>query len=337
MKRRAFIKTGLVTMTASASSQLAFGEIIVPMGESITHSEMENFIREMDISMDRIFYSGGKYLKSLIPQTATEIEQNFFRSSLRSLLLIGNFGDLGIKGQAHPWMQKRMLHSAPEVNYSVTSSLDILRNMSEESREDVRSALIDDPDLGDRILETFDLEARSIGVPSARRRQMKVMGNRIVRRLRHSPGMLIDEYVKKSEKFLTACNSDEALEHLFKTQAGEISYSTRRNEAESAALHWRGLNIPEIPVGYNPIISEQDDDQPSKENNHLKTKKRMGLLGVGAILTALGWLFIAISGSGGLEVFGILGVIMGVTVGPILILIALIIILIKAISGKSKA
>ena len=324
MKRRGFIKTGLVTMAAGASSPLALGEIIVPLGENITQTEMENFTTEMDISIDCISRSGGNYLKNLIHQTPTETEQNFFRSSLRSLLLVGNFGDLSIKGQVHPWMQKRMLYSAPEVNFSVTTSFDILRNMSDESKEDIRSALIDDPDLGDHILETLDLEAKSIGVSSARRRQMRVMGVRIIRRLRHSPEMFIDEYVKKAGKLLTASHSDEALEHLLKTQVGEIEYSARRNKAENAALQWRELNIPDIPVGYDQIITEQDDDEPSEKKSTLKNRKGLGLLGVGFVLTAVGWLIIASTGG------SIFGLVVGVTIGPILILIALIVIIINA-------
>lgn len=336
MERRGFIKTGLATVAAGASGHLAFGEIIVPMGENFTQTEMENFTREMDISMDLISHSGGNYLKNLIPQTPTETEQNFFRSSLRTLLLVGNFGKLPVKGQVHPWMQKRMLYSVPEVNYSVTCSLDILRNMSEESKEDIRSALIDDPDLGGRILETLDLEARSIGVPSSLRRQMRVMGTRITRRLSHSPEMLFDEYIKKADKLLAAGNSEEALEHLLKTQVGEIKYTTRRNEAESAALEWRRLNIPDIPVGYNPIITEQDNKKPSRRKNNPKKIKGLGLLGVGFVTTALGWLFITLA-EDVLAGVGVLGLILGVTVGPILMLIALIVILITAItSRKSK-
>jgi hypothetical protein len=336
MERRGFIKTGLTTVAAGASGQLALGEILVPMGENITLTEMENFTREMDISMDFISRSAGNYLKNLIPKTPTETEQNYFRSSLRTLLLVGNFGKLPVKGQVHPWMQKRMLYSVPEVNYSVNCSLDILKNMSDESKEEIRSALIDDPDLGGRILETLDLEARSVGISSSLRRQMRVMGTRITRRLRHSPEMLFDEYIKKADKLLAAGNSDEALEHLLQTQMGEINYSTRRNEAESAAFHWRSLNIPDVPVGYNPIITEQDDNKPSGEKTNLKKRKGLGLLGVGFITTAIGWLFIAIA-EDVLAGIGAVGLILGVTIGPILILIALIVIIIAAIkAGKSK-
>lgn len=321
-------------MVGGASSPFAIGEIIVPLGENISQIEMGNFTREMDTSMDLISHSGGYYLKNLVPQAPTEDELNFFRASLRSLLFIGNFGDLPIKGQVHPWMQKRLIYSAPEVNYTVSTSFDILRNMSDETREEVRDALIEDPELGDRILESMDLDARSIGVHSARRRQMRVMGKRIIRRLRHSPEMFIDEYVRKAEKLIAANNSDEALEHLFKSQMGENEYSARRNEAEEAALHWRELGIPDSPIAYNPVVTMQEISKPPEEKMDLKKRKGLRLLGIGFILTAAGWLIIALSG--GSEIV-MLGVVPGVTIGPVLILSAIIILIIQASkSGKSN-
>lgn len=331
MKRRGFIKTGMVTMAAGSSSNAALGEIVIPLSENISHLEMENFISDLDLRMDRISFSGGNYLKNLLNQTPTKTEEDFFRSSLRTLLLIGNSGDLPIKGQVHPWMQKRLHYSAPEISYSITSSIDMLKNMSDETMEDIRSALSDNPDLGDSIMEALDLEAQSIGVSAARRRQMRIMGKRINRRLKHSPDMLINEYVKKADKLLLTSNSDEALEQLLRAQVGEDNYSTSRKEAEAASLHWNKLDIPDIPVGYKPIITEQDDNKQSKEKNNLKNKKALTLLGIGGVATALGWIIIAVSG-------GVFGLVLGITLGPLLILIALIMLIVSSSkSGKSKA
>jgi len=320
-------------MAGGASSPLAVGEIIAPLGENISHIEMENFTGEVDAGMDLIAHSGGYYLKNLVPQVPTEDEQNYFRSSLRSLLLTGNFGDLPIKGQVHPWMQKRMIYSASEINYTVSTSLDILRNMSDITKEEIRGALIDDPGLGDRILESLDLDARSIGVHSARRRQMRVMGKRIIRRLRHSPEMFIDEYVKKAEKLMAANNSDEALERLFVSQIGENEYSARRIEAEKAALQWIELGIPDSPIAYNPVVTFQEISKPSDEKVNLKKRKGLRLLGIGFVLTAAGLTIIALSGGSGIYV---LGAVLGITIGPILILSAIIVLIVQALkSGKS--
>ncbi len=338
MERRGFIKTGLVALAGGASAPLAIGEIIAPPGESINQIEMENFMRAMDESMDLISSSGGYYLKKLLPKAPTENEQNYFRSSLRSLLLIGNFGDLPVKGQVHPWMQKRMIYSAPEITDTVSNSLDILRNMPDKAKEDIRCALNENPELGDCILESLDLDAKSIGVPSGRRRQMRVMGKRIIRRLSHSPEMFIDEYVRKAEKLMAANSSDEDLERLVKSQIGEEEYSTRLNEAEIAALRWRELDIPDSPVGYNPVGTIQENNKPPDEEIDLRKRKGLRLLGIGAILTAVGWLIIALSSELAFEGIGALGVVLGITIGPILILSAIIILITQSVkSGKSES
>jgi hypothetical protein len=175
-------------------------------------------------------------------------------------------------------------------------------------------------------MEALDLDAQAIGVSAARRRQMRMMGKRINGRLKHSPDMLISEYVKKAEKLNLASNSDEALEQLLRAQVGEADYSKKRNESEIAAIYWNKLNIPDIPVGYKPIITDQNDNQQSKEQTALKNKKALRLLGIGGITTAVGWILIA---------FGAyIGLVPGVTIGPLLILIALIILLVNAIKSK---
>ena len=335
MKRRGFIKTGLVTVAAGASGCTTFKEIIVPISENISQSEMANFIKEMDESMDRIFNAGGNYIKSLVSQTPTEDEQNFFRSSLRSLLLVGNFGSLSIQGQVHPWMQKRMYYTAPDINYSITTAIDILKNMSEETKEDISSVLNDDPVLGERILETLDLEAQAVGVPRSRRRQMRVIGTRIVRRLKHSPDMLINEYVSKAEKLIKVGNSEKDLEGLLKSQMGEHNFLNKRNVAENAAIQWNNMNLPYNPVGYSPIKTVQTEKGTSQKKSESKIKG-LKLLGIGGISTVVGWLIIAIAGGAAMEGIGVIGLILGVTVGPILIIIALLAILISAIANALK-
>lgn len=327
MKRRDFIKSGLViTMAAGATGPKAFGEVLAPAEDNVSHFEMERFIKELDLSMDRISHSGGEYIRNIISETPDESEEKFFRANLRSLMLVGSFSDLPIKGQVHPWMQKRMMYSAAEMELSVNNSFNMLKNMSEEAKEDIRTALTEDTSLGRRILDTLDLEAQAIGVPSARRRHLKIMGRRIIRRLRHSPGMFIDEYVHKTEKLMLASNSDEALEKMFRMQVGEARYSTCLKEAESTALEWEKLNIPDMAVGYGLITDDQENDEEPKEPSKPKRIKGMRLLGIGAVTTAVGLLLMA-------AVPALLwpGVILGITIGPVLIILALIIILISAI------
>ena len=62
--------------------------------------------------------------------------------------------------------------------------------------------------------DSLELEAKSIGIPSRRMRQMRRMGNRIIKRINHSPDMLINEYVSKCEKMMALDDSDLDMELL---------------------------------------------------------------------------------------------------------------------------
>jgi hypothetical protein len=322
MKRREFLKTGLLFgAVAGTTVNSALGEIIIPTEENLLHSDMEKFIREMDIRMERISHSGGAHLNRLISASPEEKEQQYFRSSMRSLLLVGSFGALPIRGQVHPWMQKRMMYSDSEVDYSVNTSYSILRDMSEQSFEDIRKALADEPDLGSRILDTLDREAQDIGVASARRRQMKIMGRRVIRRMQHSPGMLVQEYVKKYEKLLQSSHSEETLDKLFKMQMEESEYSTLSREAEIASLHWKNSNIPDMPIAYGLMIDDKETDR-SPERKPLKGGR---LMGIGFVLTGVGWLLFGTNTTASM-----IGLVLGVTIGPLLIIIALIMLIVSA-------
>lgn len=333
MKRREFIRTGLATMAVGASGPVAVGEIIAPLGEDIGQTELGTFTMELDRAMDHISLSGGSNIGTLLGGTPTGDEVDFFRASLRSLLLIGNFNDLPIKGQVHPWMQKRMIYSEPEVNYSVETSIGILKNMPEEDLELVREALNEDPDLGDRILESLDLDAGSVGINRARRRQMKVMGKRIVRRLRHSPEMFLGEYINKAEKLMAANNSEEAMDRLLKSQMGEDEYTARIKKAQEAALLWKESGIPDSPVSYSPLVTDQDNSKTAGEALDLKKRKGLRLLGIGLVVTVAGFLLVALFPESGLAA---VGVVAGVTVGPIMMLTAIIVLIIHAIKSRKS-
>jgi hypothetical protein len=324
MKRRGFIKSGMTTLAASVAAPAAFGEIIAPDSDYITVSEMDHFITKMDKAIDQISKSTGHYL---IPQMNIQPSKSDllnFQSSMRGLLLVGNFSDLSLKGQVHPGMQKRLLYSAPEINSSLSEMTNSIRSMSMEDKSDIQRALYEEPDLGDRIMESLDLEARAVGVPVRRRKQMKRMGNRIIKRLKHSPDMLINEYITKYDKLTDLDKSDYDHEHIIKKQIGEEAYYKRYTQVENKALEWQKKNLIDQPIGYKPLKGIRRYEDLPDENEQNYYRKGLRALGLGAIITAVGWIIIAISGGG-------VGLILGVTLGPFIILIALIMLLILAI------
>ena len=116
--------------------------------------------------------------------------------------------------------------------------------------------------------------------------------------------------------------------------------------------YWQRQDLEDIPIGYQLVANEdinngsgnstQELSQPQglleKENMSKKTGSdpsedwyRMGrkTLGIGLVTTAVGWLLIGValnadSDNDGLAVFGGIGVVAGVTVGPAAILAGLI-------------
>ena len=334
MKRRGFIKSGIATLAAGTASSSVLGEIIAPDGENITSEEMNHFFLKMDTAMDQISSSSGFYIKKLMHQSPDRIDLDHFKSGIRSLLLVGNFGDLSVQGQVHPGMQKRLQYSAYEINSTFLDLKDKLKSMPAISRDEIKLALEEEPELGDRVLESLELEAKAIGVPSRRIKQMRRMGNLIVKRLNHSPDMLINEYVSKCEKLNSIDDSEIDKERFMKKLLGEEEFNIRFLKAEKAALDWQKSEIPDIPIGYRALKTLEDDDKPSGVKKEKRYKKGTRALGVGAILTAAGWLLIGI-GQAGAGFLLAIGVGLGVTVGPLIILIALIMLLVIALKKPS--
>ena len=109
---------------------------------------------------------------------------------------------------------------------------------------------------------------------------------------------------------------------------GEPAFKVRRQEAENAALRWQAMELQEIPIGYQSLEKEDTREARSDEEES-EAWYRAGnrLMGFGAITTVIGWLIIAIGSGIGSDGLLIIGLIPGVTVGPLAFLLGLVTIL----------
>jgi hypothetical protein len=122
---------------------------------------------------------------------------------------------------------------------------------------------------------------------------------------------------------------------------GEKALVVRIKEAETAALRWQKLGVEEIPIAYQLLQDEraesQDDPPKPAERSDKWYRTGLKMLGIGAAITGVGWILIAIGG--GLDsddnddpnAVGVVGIVLGITVGPLTILTGLITLLIGAI------
>ena len=365
MKRRDFLLSGMGALAAGVTGCAGINQVIAPNWPNITPLQMSRFLTGLDDSMNHIVENpeSGQFISQLQQEESSEKDTQFFRQAMRSLLLVGNFGDLSIAGQVHPGVQKRLQYSAPEMDAAVSGAMKQMKWLSPTARSDIQSALREDPTLGVRALEAIDLEAMAVGASNRRRMQLHVMGKHIIGRLKHSSDLFISEYVAKCEKLTAISGSAAETQRFMAARMGEAAFKAQLKEAENAAQYWQRHHIEDIPIGYQLVAQEganinSESDSSHQENpqpQELSKKEdtvtqispdasgywsRVGarIFGIGAVTTGVGWLLIGIGGGpdaafeGDGSGAGVLGIVLGITVGPILLYTGLVTFLIGLLS-----
>ena len=352
MKRRDFLVGSMGALAAGVTGCTGINQIVAPNWPDITPLQMDRFLIASDSAMNRITENSesGRFLSELHEKPPSEKDARLYRQGMRSLLLAGNFGDLSVAGQVHPGVQERLQYSAPEMDAAVSGTTDHMKSLPPTARADIQSALREDPTLGDRLLETIDNETAAVGASNRRRMQLQILGKHIIERLKHSSDMFINEYVTKCEKLTAVSGSAAETQRFMAARIGEAAFKARVREAENAAQYWQRQELEDIPIGYQLVAQEgtnsesesgnsgqeQAQPQPAVNKEELIAKARSDpskdwyktgfrTLGFGVITTGIGWLMIAAdsysSGDGDLV---ILGMVLGITVGPAAILAGLI-------------
>ena len=325
MKRRDFLMGGIGAWATGTTGCAGIRQIIAPSWPNVTPAEMDSFLVDLDGAMNRITEdpAGERFLSELQQRPSREQDARLLRQGMRTLLLAGNFGDLSVAGQVHPGVQQRLQYSASEMDSTTLGVMNHLQSLSPAARANMQSALRQDAGLGDRVLEAIDLEVSSVGVPVRRRLQLRAMGKHIIGRLQHSSDMFIDEYVTKSQKVLSQPGSAAETQRLMAAHMGQPAFKTRRQEAENAAQRWQAMELQEIPIGYQSLAKEETSEEES--DRWYRAGNR--LLGFGTITTVIGWLIIAIGAGINSDGLVVIGLIPGVTVGPLAFLLGIVTIL----------
>ncbi|NNC94700.1 MAG: hypothetical protein HKN92_04000 [Chitinophagales bacterium] len=332
MDRRTFVKSGVGSLAISTVNPLEIADVIAPHWRNVSNAEMVQFFGQFDNAMLRTESpeTSGIYVKELLKETLGQFDEDLFRGSMRSLLLSGNFGDLSVSGQMHPGVQKRLMYSAAEVDATMEGVLEELRSFSTEDCLELKTKLNQDPEFGDRILEVLDKEAQLVGTHKRRRKRLKSLGKKVIKQLKHSPEILINDSLKKCDTLLERFSTEEEIRKFMVVNMGKEEFEKKVKEAESAALRWKDLELELAEPQYNPTVILKDAGKDlSAVERERKHSLGLKLLGIAGIITTVGLLMIAIGSAA--ESFGLImaGLVPGVTVGPILIITALIIILIN--------
>lgn len=336
MKRRDFVTSTVGALAAGSAGCAGVGQLAVPGPQQVTAKEMESFLIAQDGMMGRIAGSqgGGRFLSELSGgEPFGGGDARLFRQTMRSLLLVGNFRDLPSAGQAHPGVQQRLRYSAPEIDSAAAGVLDRMKSMSPTARADFQLALRTDPALGERMLKAIEFEASAVGAPARRRRELLELGNYVIGRLQHSSAVFVAEYVDKYEKLAARSGSVAEMERFMAARLGRAAFQARVREAERAARGWRAEEVRDVPIGYVVDVAGDVAGMIGQEAEERAWHSRgLKVLGVGAAVTLAGLLLMTIDGVGldfesEASAVGRIGVIAGVTVGPLTMLAGLCILL----------
>ena len=153
-----------------------------------------------------------------------------------------------------------------------------MKSLSPTARADIQSALREDPTLGAQTLEAMDLEAVAVGASNRRRKQLHVMGQHIIDRLKHSSDMFINEYVTKCEKLTAISGSAAETQRFMATRIGQAAFKARLKEAENAARYWQRQDLEEIPISYQLVTNEDINDENPSDDASQKQRKPQQVL-----------------------------------------------------------
>jgi hypothetical protein len=327
IERRDFLRMGALAGAGAAalgtSGCAGITEALAPPPLPLSNRDMELFLSRLDHSMKAV--STTNALSSLLPKKALdkiktddpEFQKNdqLFRKTLRSLLLVGSFKDLPEEGRVHPGMQDRMWRALPEMNDAMLGMTDMLEALTPTERADIGRMLRKDPDLGMRIIGALDNEAAVAGVTLARRMHMRTVAADTSFRMRQSTPLFIEEYTGKVRKIADRQGSSEAFQRRLAAQMGDAAFWGYQARTQELASRWQ---IARADAGDEESANENING-PYAPGVGGKKEPRGGtalmvggiLLGVGALIAGIGGLIVASSG----DIGGAILITVGAAVG----------------------
>jgi len=263
-----------------------------------------------------------RFVDQMMPVTAPntarraiwEPEADLVRRSVRALYVTGTFLDLPEESQLHPALQERMVAYAPELDDTVYDVLDALRELPEERRRHVRTTLRSRPDLPLDIAASINTLAKATDMSRTRRAQVRSSLTQAGWRLgKQNPSLVIDEYVKKIDKFAPRDASDAELLRRYQTIVGQAALQRAQGHAlhvQTPGVQAPGAGAPDPRVAVVSTTPSFDVEVATPgERNRRRGAKAMGLgllmFGGGALIISLGTYAGVFAVTAGVTMFGI--------------------------------
>jgi hypothetical protein len=200
MDRRDFLRLGVAGATVGACERSS--PVVAPAPGLASAADLDAFFARLDNGMVQI--RDGNPMRHVLEHASVgrltisspqvQKEEELYRKSLRSLLLVGSCGDLPPEAKAHPEMIARLSRGADEMDEATRGMLEHFEALGPEKRAAIQTRLRAQPELGLAVGEALDARAAQIGISIERRMHLQSIVSQTSWRLRAQPmGTFIDE------------------------------------------------------------------------------------------------------------------------------------------------
>lgn len=256
------------------------------------------------------------------------------RKTMRSLYLTGRFLDMPDEYKMHPGVQSRLIAAQKDMDAAVLGMTEMLEKATPEDFRRVQDTLRKDPLLGERIAKWIEEPAADDGMPFERRFATRASVLQLADRMRaQSPALVSDHIVSKVRRIEAQHHSEADQIRRLSARIGEEAFWKHQQHLASLHSGWQAKLSTDQGVvnGGNaygpppPASAIPEKDKPGAWA--LSTGGIMMGFGGGSVL--LGIIFAGLA-TGESALFWA-GIVLGVTVGPILLLIGLIFLIVGAV------
>jgi hypothetical protein len=348
MKRRDFLfGGGAAAATASARAQAASAAKAMPPPK-LDPDALEKKLSRIDARMAEL---GRIEIAPREPESPEEEElfagrAKVSRTALRSLYFVGAFMDLEEHDRVHPGVQERMRRLQPEMDEACEGMASMLEAMTPEEHRAIQKALKEDPDAGLRIGERLDQIAKEDGFGFGRRLDMRLAVDDVTKRLKaQNPQLVLEPITRKVRRVQQTAGTELERERTTRVKAGEQAFWEMHERNKKNVQRWDDVYASRPRVDLVALEDTYPEQREHPEDPTIGGTRvlRVGgyLFGIGMGVEALGGLFYLASvgaGTGGASgAFAVPAVILGTTIGPLLMVGGLVVLLVGAIIYTVKS
>lgn len=274
-------------------------------------------------------------------QARFDRQGRLIRQSLRTLYLTGRFMDLPDDIKVHPDIQARVVAAQPEMDEAVLGTAAMLEALGPRDHRAIQDTLRRQPEVSERLALLLDHTAKEDGIPFQRRMSLRATTLELGRRMTvQSPALTIDPYVKKIRRIEARPRREDEHARIMAARMGERAFWEHQRRLGELQERWQ-RQLARAP-GWTPPASKPAAPAARPAPAGAAPSRGQAIVSSGGWIMGFGFMSI---GAGllfaglykaGLDFAVYPALVLGVTIGPIAIVIGLLVVIVGAITVAAE-